>query len=112
MLIGAIGGIGGIGAFINGRRSSISGAATTMIADAIKLKDEYKKELDCMKVKVSELVSRIETLEVEVEKLTLCNETIGGDNLDLKEWADRLVHQVQSYGGTPVKLRQKRKVEA
>jgi hypothetical protein len=108
IVIAVVGAAGGIGAFINGRRSTLSGEATTMIADAIKLKNEYKLELDCMKLKVAELIARVETLEAEIEKVTLCSKEIGGDNIDLKDWADRLVHQVQSFGGTPVKLRQKK----
>ena len=44
-------------------------------------------------------------LEREVAELRLENERLRRENGDLKAWAERLVHQVQSLGAMPVTLR-------
>lgn len=76
-----------------------------MVNDALRLIEPYKNRVTQLENELVELNVRINQLEAEVAKLTICNEKLRGDDLDLREWADRLVHQVQSYGGTPVKLR-------
>ena len=51
------------------------------------------------------LEKRVTELEAEVAELKALNENLLNDRDDLKDWAERLVHQVKSLGLDPVKLR-------
>lgn len=51
------------------------------------------------------LDDRMLTLEKENELLRSEMNALKASNEDLREWADRLVHQVIGLGGTPVKIR-------
>ncbi len=50
---------------------------------------------------VTDLQERLARAEKELATLTKLRE----ENSDLREWAERLVHQVRSLGGEPVTLR-------
>jgi predicted RNase H-like nuclease (RuvC/YqgF family) len=56
------------------------------------------------------LENRVKELETEVAQLKDYNRQCHLEREDLKDWAERLVHQIQSMGVEPVKLR-KRKSE-
>ena len=60
-----------------------------------------------MEAKVLKLECRVDELESEVAKLTEEINWQRTENSNLRDWAERLVHQVQSLGGEPVKLRVK-----
>jgi len=64
------------------------------------LNDEKKKnryELDGLRMEVNELKFELEQATAEIETL--------------RDWAERLVHQVQSLGAEPVKVKPVRKVK-
>jgi len=98
IIVAMIGAIGGIGAFVNGKRAITSDAASKVTNDALKLLEPYK-------ARVVELEKRLDELENELKEITKRYSTICDRNDDLQEWAERLVHQVQSMGGKPVIIR-------
>jgi len=104
IIVAVIGAIGGIGAFVNGKRAITSDAASKVTNDALKLLEPYK-------MRVVELEKRVDELEIESREIIKKYSTVCGRNEDLQDWAERLVHQVQSMGAIPVKIRLSRKAQ-
>lgn len=77
-------------------------SASKSFAEAAKIETnrniEMRKELDIAKGRLEEAEKRITALEVKEKEY---------ENIiyDLKDWGDRLCHQVHSLGGDPVKIR-------
>jgi predicted nuclease with TOPRIM domain len=75
-----------------------------MRAEMTKDREEYKAELDDVRKDVK--TARDETAAVREENRLLREKL---DELeDVREWAERLAHQVVSLGGTPVKMRERK----
>ena len=66
---------------------------------------KYQVIADRAAERALKLEKRVDDLECEVAKLKEENRQTREENLDLRDWADRLVHQVKSLGGDPVRLR-------
>jgi N-acetylglucosamine kinase-like BadF-type ATPase len=78
----------------------IAREAALQVADMSNALNEEKKknryELDGLRMEVNELKFELDKATAEIEVL--------------RDWAERLVHQVQSLGAEPVKMKQPRKV--
>ena len=68
---------------------------------------KYQDIADRAAVRALGLEVRVNELECEVAKLKDENRRQHSENADLRDWAERLTHQVQSLGGDPMKLRVK-----
>jgi uncharacterized coiled-coil protein SlyX len=53
------------------------------------------------------LDSRVSDLEKRIDEQQQTIESLRCENADLRDWAERLVHQVQSLGGAPVEIRER-----
>jgi regulator of replication initiation timing len=67
--------------------------------------EKYLNIADIAAERALRLESRVKDLEQEVDHLKQANSRLLKENGDLREWAERLVHQVQSLGVEPVKIR-------
>jgi hypothetical protein len=63
--------------------------------------------LEALIVKQSKELQRLPILEAIVEKQAKELQRLREENADLRDWAERLVHQVQGLGGQPVGIRAK-----
>jgi predicted RNase H-like nuclease (RuvC/YqgF family) len=95
-----LGGLAGLAALIVAlaeRRKKSADYAEQINRSSLSLIEPLQKRLDAADKKIAEL-------EAEVAELRAENIRLRAENGGLKSWADRLVHQVQSLGGTPVKI--------
>ena len=70
---------------------------------------KYQEIADRAAAKALKLETRVDELEAKIDLLEAINLKLQEDNEDLREWATRLVHQVQSLGDEPVKLRERKR---
>jgi len=63
--------------------------------------------LESLIVKQAKELQRLPILEAIVEKQAKELQRLREENADLRDWAERLVHQVQGLGGQPVGIRAK-----
>ena len=70
--------------------------------------EKYQTIANMAAERALKLEKRINELECEVAKLKEENRQYREENVDLRDWADRLVHQVKSLGGNPVTIRVKK----
>ena len=75
-------------------------AAELIRAAALALVEPLKKRVVELEAEVCELSKRMDTANRELRELHI-------ENGDLREWAERLVHQVKSQGVDPVKIRKR-----
>lgn len=75
-------------------------------ADAI---TSYEQAADIAAERALKLTKRIKDLEDVVEAQGKELEELKDTLEDVQDWAERLVHQVQSLGGVPVKIRIRKK---
>jgi len=97
----ALGGLAGLAALIvafSERRKKHADYANQISEAALQLINPLRERLAASEARIMEL-------EREVAELRLENERLRRENGDLKAWAERLVHQVQSLGAMPVTLR-------
>jgi ElaB/YqjD/DUF883 family membrane-anchored ribosome-binding protein len=89
---------------------NIDAAAAQAYAQAAKLASERAEkacdELDKYKERISNELVSLRTRVDELEELVRTREQ---EVADLKDWAERLVHQVKSYGGEPVPYKPRKK---
>lgn len=82
--------------------------------DALSLANESLEQVTILKSSLSKACSEYETeiasLKVEMKTLREEVEDWQGKYEEVKDWAERLVHQVYSLGGDPVPLKPKKKV--
>ena len=64
----------------------------------------YAEEVKNLRTEVAELRNSLDERDAVIREQATHIE-------DLKDWADRLVHQVKSYGATPVPFRQRKVVD-
>ena len=66
-------------------------------------------KVDAQDRRIEELKAIIEqndaSAQAKIDELEAKYERVMQENADLRDWAERLVHQVQSLGAEPVKLR-------
>jgi len=76
-------------------------SATKIRVDALKCYDDLTQSLS----------RQVSDLQQKVEEVIKENQKLREENGDVREWADRLVEQVISLHGKPVKIRNRVKKE-
>ena len=74
--------------------------------------EAFEKAATSAAERATRLEERIEKLERLTADQETRIETLEAENDDLRDWAERLVHQVQSMGLEPVKIRIRQKGKA
>lgn len=101
-IITALGGLAGLSALIialSERKKKHAEYSTQISETAMRLIAPLRAQID-------EYARRIDELEREVRELREANQQLARENGALRDWAERLVHQIQSLGATPVPLDQ------
>jgi hypothetical protein len=103
-------GLGGIGALITALIYVLKVKTEKRAVNAVTEKTEaetisiYQNIADRSAERALKLDIRITTLEALVQKQAAELQRLREENADLREWAERLVHQVQGLGAEPVKI--------
>ena len=90
-------------------RREVGSRAESQEADTA---EKYQRIASQAADKALKLNERVEQLEIMVEELQADLKRKELENEDMRDWAERLVHQVKSMGGQPVVIRQKGKAAA
>ena len=110
-LAGILLGLGGIGALITAliyvfkvktEKRAVNAETEKTEAETISI---YQNIADRSAERALKLDIRITTLEALVQKQAAELQRLREENADLREWAERLVHQVHGLGAEPVKIR-------
>lgn len=109
-IIGMIGGLSGLAALIDAFSRRKKSKVDNELAEA-ETASKYLEIADRAAEKALKLDTRVIELEGKVsEQSRMINEQsrmihdLQCENAALREWAGRLVHQVQAFGGTPVEI--------
>lgn len=73
--------------------------------------EAFEKAATSAAERATRLEARIEKLEKLTSDQEARIETLECENEDLRDWIERLVHQVQSLGAVPVQIRKRGKKE-
>lgn len=71
--------------------------AAISLSELEEYKHETNLEIQALRTEINDLKAELRERDERLE--------------DLRDWAERLVHQVMSLGGEPVKIRKRKKVE-
>jgi len=95
-IVGVIGGLSGVAALIDAASRRRASRADTMA--------KYQEIADRAAERALKLDERVIELETKVNEQAALIHNLQCENADLRDWAERLVHQVQALGGSPVEI--------
>ena len=83
----------------NGESGKVHADAAQSLTDtSLAIVTEMRKDIEALRLELAEVKAENVKLQVELNELRQ-------NNHDLRDWAERLVHQVRSLGHEPVKIR-------